>query len=101
MGKSASATLLRQREIPVVDTDVLARELVAPGEPALVEIERAFGPEIIGPDGLRRDVLAARVFADADARQKLEDILHPRIRSEWKRQIDQWRSGKRNCAVVV
>src|SRR2546421_7452044 len=101
MGKSATATLLRQREIPVVDTDVLARDLVRPGQPALAEIQRAFGPEIIGPDGLRRDVLASRVFADSEARQKLESILHPRIRSEWKRQIEQWRSEKRGCAVVV
>ncbi len=101
MGKSATATLLRQREISVIDTDVLARDLVEPGQPALAEIQRAFGVEMIGAEGLRREVLAARVFADADARRKLEDILHPRIRSEWKRQIEQWRSEKRNCAVVV
>ena len=102
MGKSATAALLRERQIPVVDTDILARELVEPGQPALAEIGRVFGQEMIGADGnLRRDALASRVFGDAEARQGLENILHPRIRDEWKRQVDQWRREGRGCAVVV
>jgi len=102
MGKSATAALLRERQIPVVDTDILARELVEPGQAALAEIRRVFGEEIIGADGnLRREALASRVFGDADARQRLENILHPRIRDEWKRQVDEWRSEGCGCAVVV
>src|SRR5271166_1134183 len=59
MGKSTCAQLLGSRGIPIVDTDDLARQVVEPGQPALVEVRAAFGPEVIGPDGrLRRDTLA-------------------------------------------
>jgi dephospho-CoA kinase len=102
MGKSAAATFFCERGLPVVDTDILARDLVEPGQPALAEIERAFGPEIINPDGqLRRDRLAARVFADTNGRQQLEAILHPRIRSAWKQRVDAWRAEGQSRAVVV
>jgi dephospho-CoA kinase len=102
MGKSTAANFLRECGIPIVDTDVLARELVEPGQPALAEIQTAFGAELIGADGqLRRDLLATRVFSDPHARQHLESILHPRIRSEWKRQTDIWRSEGKTSAVVV
>jgi dephospho-CoA kinase len=102
MGKSAAADLLRERGLPVVDTDLIARQLAEPGQPALVEIKNAFGPEIIAPDGrLRRDELARRVFASAPALKKLEDILHPRIRTIWMAQIESWRAEGRPLAVVV
>jgi dephospho-CoA kinase len=102
MGKSASTALLQQRGVAVVDTDVLARDLVEPGQPALAEIVQTFGAEMAGDDGrLRRDILARHVFADPQARQQLEGILHPRIRSAWKQQIEQWRSDGRPHAVVV
>src|SRR5437016_10231864 len=66
MGKSTAADLLRRRGFPVVDSDVIAREIVEPGQPALAEIRQLFGREILGDDGrLRRDELAKRVFADA------------------------------------
>ena len=102
MGKSASAQLLRSRGVPVMDTDDLARQVVEPGQPALAEIRDAFGAEIVGPDGrLRRDDLARRVFADPAARQRLEEILHPRIRALWRAQVDNWRAEGRPLAVVV
>jgi len=102
MGKSASAELLRSRGIPVVDTDDLARQVVEPGQPALAEVQAAFGSEIIGADGqLRRDELARRVFADPAARKRLEDILHPRIRALWRVQVEAWRQEGRSLAVVV
>jgi dephospho-CoA kinase len=102
MGKSAAAGFLREHGLPVVDTDLIARQLVEPGKPALAEIKSAFGPEIIAPDGcLRRDELARRVFADTAARKKLEAILHPRIRTRWKEQIESWRVESRPLAVVV
>jgi dephospho-CoA kinase len=94
MGKSTCAQLLAERGIPVIDTDILAREVVQPGQPALAEIAAAFGPELIGSDGqLRRDELASRVFANTAERQKLESILHPRIRQKWLAQLNQWRSS--------
>jgi dephospho-CoA kinase len=102
MGKSVAAAALSEWGIAVVDTDVIARQIVEPGEPALEEISLAFGAELIEADGrLRRDELARRVFGDAVARQKLEAILHPRIRAIWQRQIETWRAEKRPVAVVV
>ncbi|HHY84365.1 MAG TPA: dephospho-CoA kinase [Verrucomicrobia bacterium] len=102
MGKSAAEELLRKRGLPVIDTDQLARQLVEPGQPALREIVDAFGAEVLSPDGrLQRRKLAARVFADADARRRLERILHPRIRRSWLAQADVWRLEQRPVAVVV
>lgn len=102
MGKSTADQCLRQHGIPVVDTDVLARELVEPGCAALDEIVQTFGAEMVGPDRrLRRDVLAARVFSDPGARSTLEGILHPRIRSAWRAQVETWRSEAKPVAVVV
>ena len=102
MGKSASAQLLRARNVQVVDTDDLARQVVEPGQPALAEIQQAFGADIAAPDGqLRREELARRVFSDPAARKRLEDILHPRIRTLWRAQIEAWRAEGRPLAVVV
>lgn len=102
MGKSTAAGFLRERGAQVVDTDELARELVQPGQPALAEIQDAFGKNLIAPDGqLRREELARIVFADAVARKKLEAILHPRIRERWLAQIEAWRLGNHPLAVVV
>lgn len=102
MGKSTCAQLLRDRGIPVVDTDDLAREVVEPGQPALAHVIEAFGADIVGPDGrLRRGELARRVFADAAARARLESILHPPIRALWHAQVETWRAEGRTLAVVV
>lgn len=66
---------------------MIAREVVAPGEPALEEIRQAFGDEVIAADGsLDRKALRSIVFADTDKRRRLEAILHPRIRAEAARQ---------------
>jgi len=100
MGKSTAADLLRQHGFPVVDSDVIARQLVEPGQAALAEIERLFGKEFIGNDGrLLRDALAQRVFTDADARRKLEEILHPRIRAVWEAQLQTWHA--QDCPVAI
>lgn len=102
MGKSAAEQFLRQRGVPVVDTDVLARQVVEPGQPALEEIRRGFGPEMVGPDGrLRRAELARRVFAEPEALRQLEALLHPRIRALWQAQLQAWRAEGRPLAVVV
>jgi dephospho-CoA kinase len=102
MGKSTAAEFLRSRGAQVVDTDELARQLVQPGQPALNEIQAAFGKKIVAPGGrLRRDELARIVFSDAPAREKLEAILHPRIRERWLAQVEIWRRENRALAVVV
>jgi dephospho-CoA kinase len=102
MGKSTAAQFLRAHAVQVVDTDELARQLVQPGETALAEIQNCFGKNIIAADGqLRRDELARIVFADPAARQKLEAILHPRIRERWLAQVEIWRQLNYKLAVVV
>lgn len=102
MGKSTAARCLRERGIAVVDTDDLARQIVAPGQPALAEIERGFGREMLDATGqLNRSALARVVFADPAARQQLEAILHPRIHRLWQAQLDAWRSAGQAVAVVV
>ena len=101
-GKSAAEQWLRQRGVPVIDTDLLARQIVEPGQPALQDIQRAFGDAVVGPDGrLRREDLARVVFADSAARQKLERVTHPRIRELWSKQIKSWRAERRPLAVVI
>src|ERR1700722_8833888 len=102
MGKSTAAGLLAKRAVPVVDTDVIAHQLTGTGEPALGEIQKRFGREIIGADGrLRREELARLIFGDAAARKDLENILHPRIRAVWQAATEQWRAGGKACGAVV
>ena len=99
MGKSTAAGFLLAAGARVVDTDDIAHELVQPGQPALAEIAAAFGNRVIAPDGtLNRGEVAKIVFADAGARQKLEGILHPRIRERWQEEVAGWR--RENCAAI-
>jgi dephospho-CoA kinase len=86
-GKSTVADLFAARGVTVLDTDLIARQVVAPGQPALEQIVEAFGSGILGADGrLDRPALRARIFADPAARKRLEAILHPAIRAELDRQ---------------
>ncbi len=103
MGKSTTAEFLARRGLPVTDTDVIARDLVARGRPALAEIAAAFGPDMLLPDGnLDRGRLAARVFAAEPERRRLEAILHPRIRAAWRAETAAWRAeGRRAGAVII
>jgi len=79
-GKSTVARLFRERGIPVVDADQLAREVVDKGSEGLAAIVAAFGNDVLLPDGaLDRKALGARVFADAAARATLNAITHPRV----------------------
>jgi dephospho-CoA kinase len=81
-GKSTVAAMLARRGAAIVDADQVAREVVEPGRPALAEIAAAFGPGVLGADGsLDRETLSNIVFADADARRRLEAITHPRVRT--------------------
>jgi dephospho-CoA kinase len=85
-GKSTLAAGFARRGVPIIDADIVARELVAPGQPALAEIIAAFGPEMLSADGsLDRRRMRESIFADAAARRRLEAILHPRVRDELRR----------------
>jgi dephospho-CoA kinase len=80
-GKSEVARRLAAQGAAVIDADLIAREVVAPGTPGLAEVAEAFGPGILGPDGaLDRDRLGEVVFADPALLAKLNSIVHPRVR---------------------
>lgn len=82
-GKSTVSEMLRALGCIVIDADQLAREVVAPGEPALTAVAHEFG-DVLTPDGgLDRKKLAAIVFAEPARRRRLEAILHPAIRERF------------------
>jgi dephospho-CoA kinase len=85
-GKSTVAALFAERGVPVLDTDLIARDVVAPGTAGLAEVVAAFGQDVLAADGsLDRRALRERVFAHPEERRRLEAILHPRIRDELER----------------
>jgi dephospho-CoA kinase len=85
-GKSAVAELFAKLDVPVLDTDQIARDVVAPGTPALGQLVAEFGPEILDAQGrLDRSSMRERVFSDPQQRRKLEAITHPAIRAELAR----------------
>ncbi|HEY7816418.1 MAG TPA: dephospho-CoA kinase, partial [Nakamurella sp.] len=78
----------------VIDSDLLARDVVAPGTPGLAAVIAAFGSQVRGTDGgLDRSELASIVFADQEARRRLEGITHPLVRAEFERRRDAATSG--------
>ena len=102
-GKSEASEYLKRLGIPILDTDVVARELVTPGQPALDQIVAAFGSGILDFQGhLDRTRLGLRVFEDSAALRRLEAILHPRIYEGWTAWIRQQSlQDQRLCAVVI
>jgi dephospho-CoA kinase len=81
-GKSTVSAILSELGAVVIDADLLAREVVAPGTEGLAAVVEAFGPDVLGPDGgLDRPRLGALVFADPERRRALEAIIHPRVRA--------------------
>jgi dephospho-CoA kinase len=87
-GKTMVADFFSELGVPVIDTDVIARQVVEPGTAALEEIRGSFGDEVMQEDGsLNRKALREIVFADTAKREQLEAILHPRIREETMRQV--------------
>jgi len=89
-GKTAVSDRFAELGVPVVDTDVIAREVVGPGSGGLAAIEAAFGSEMITGEGtLDRSALRRKIFDEPGARTRLEDILHPRIAEEARRRLDE------------
>ncbi|RBP64610.1 dephospho-CoA kinase [Brevibacterium sanguinis] len=81
-GKSTVSTILAERGAVIVDADVIAREVVAPGQPLLAELAGTFGPEVLTPAGeLDRAALAAAAFADEESTAVLNALMHPAIRT--------------------
>src|SRR4030081_3796990 len=93
-GKSVVAQMFAQLGAAVIDADLLARQVVEPGQPALQEIATAFGPDVLLADGrLDRARLAGILFTDSAQRAKLDAITHPRIRERMEEQIEARRLG--------
>ena len=89
-GKSTVAALLAARGALVVDADRIAREVFEPGTPGLAAVVDAFGPGVLAEDGsLDRAALAAIVFADPEARARLDGIVHPLVRARAREVIGQ------------
>lgn len=99
-GKTTVANQFAELGIEVVDADIIAREVVEPGTPALAAIATHFGADVIAPDGrLDRRQLRERVFTDPQAKGWLNALLHPLIRSEMQCQCAAARSPY--CLLVV
>ena len=89
-GKSTVTTLFGKLGVPVVDADIVSRQVVEPGQPALTEITHQFGPSILTAEGqLDRQRLREVIFGSAAKRRQVEKMLHPRILAEMKRQARQ------------
>jgi len=89
-GKSTVSAMFRGLGCVIIDADLLAREVVEPGEPAYVDIVAEFGPDVVQPDGiLDRKRLGAIVFADPARRRRLEGVTHPRIRERFERRLQE------------
>lgn len=89
-GKSTVVGRLRERGLSVLEADDLAREVVEPGTPGLAKVVETFGRDVLdGAGALDRKRLGKRVFSDANARSKLEGVLHPLIRELGKRRLSE------------
>jgi dephospho-CoA kinase len=101
-GKSAAADLFGELGATVVDTDAIAHELTASHGAAIPALRKLFGAEAIGPDGaLDRKRMRDHVFADPEAKRKLERLLHPMIREESQRRIAAAEREKAGPYVVL
>ena len=99
-GKSTAAEQFLKLGAPVIDADVIAREIVEPGKPAFEAVIAAFGDQVVGEDGrLDRKALRNIVFADPEQKSRLESILHPQIYTEILHQIEQ--TTYPYCVVVI
>ncbi|KZT70065.1 CoaE-domain-containing protein [Daedalea quercina L-15889] len=102
-GKSTVSTLLRAHNVPIIDADVLARQVVLPGTPALRKIAKHFGQDILQPDGsLDRAKLGAIVFSDEQQRKVLNGIVHPAVRRAmlWG-VLKCWWRGESLCVLDI
>ena len=99
-GKSTVAATFANLGAGVIDTDAISREITQPGLPATKAIEKHFGNQVINPDGtLDRNAIKQHIFNDPDERNWLEELLHPLIKAELKRQIDELETPY--CIAVI
>jgi dephospho-CoA kinase len=100
-GKSTVSALLRRLGCEIIDADLLAREVVEPGQPALAQIVTEFGRDVLTADGeLDRKKLGAIIFADPERRRRLEGITHPAIRERFQARLAEL-TAKGFAGIVV
>jgi dephospho-CoA kinase len=100
-GKTTVSRMFQDAGIPVICADELARDAVQPGSPALEEICRIFGAQVIDEEGgLDRSLMAELVFKDQAKREVLESIIHPMVAEEKDRRIQALRTGGYRLAIV-
>lgn len=99
-GKSTVARSLQEHGFPIVDADLIAREIVEPGQPALAELTKEFGEDILNADGsLDRGLLASRAFTNKDTTQRLNNITHPRINQRTQELFDEARENGAEAVI--
>jgi len=102
VGKSYVSGVFAELGCRVLDADETAREVVAPGAPALRDVVAAFGAEVLQSDGtLDRARLGALVFSDADRRTQLNAILHPYIIARQDERLREWETEEPNAIAIV
>ena len=100
-GKSTVGRMLSEQDFPVIDTDRLAKEVVEPGKPALEELVRAFGREILtGNKTLDRRRMLEVILTDADARQLAEKIIHPHVFKRMDQILQHLAASGDNIVIV-
>ncbi|AKO94376.1 dephospho-CoA kinase [Priestia filamentosa] len=101
-GKSTVSAILREHNIPVIDADIIAREVVEPGKEAYNQIVKCFGRDILLEDGtLNRSALGEIVFNDEQKRQQLNVIVHPAVRKEMLSKRDHYLQHERNVILDI
>jgi dephospho-CoA kinase len=100
-GKTTIAAMLAEAGCPVVDADRAAHDLYVPGSELVGELARAFGADILGPDGgVNREALGRVVFASPTARERLNALVHPPLVAQLKRRLDALERGGSRIAIL-
>ncbi|MCP3030543.1 dephospho-CoA kinase [Halobacillus sp. A1] len=100
-GKSTISKMIKSFQIPVVDADIISREVVEIGKPAYLKIVEVFGEGVLNEDGtLNRKSLGNIVFKDKDKRGQLNGIVHPEVRKEMVRQRDEYLNNGERAVVL-
>ncbi|RUL56408.1 dephospho-CoA kinase [Lysinibacillus antri] len=100
-GKSTVAKMLKEYNIPIVDADLVARQVVEPGTETLRKIAEAFGADVISENGeMDRAKVGSIIFHDESKRKVLNDIIHPAIRAEMLRQRDEYVTNGEKTVIM-
>ncbi|MEJ2661398.1 MAG: dephospho-CoA kinase [Desulfobacteraceae bacterium] len=100
-GKTTVAAILRRQGARIVDADLIARQVVAPGEPSWKAIRDFFGGAVLNDDGtINRPLLGRWVFENPGLRRELEKIVHPWVRARMNAQVDRIRQTQPRAVVV-